>query len=74
MLNPFKNEFHGGYAVDVQSRLDCVRQFDLVECRAALKLPDLQKTVRVAVERRIRKLHKPEYRNYTRPRIRNRRK
>lgn len=40
----------------VEGRLQRVQRFTATECRAALKLPDLQKTVRVAIERRLRKL------------------
>lgn len=46
-----------GY-VDVKNRLDMVKQFDIEECRKALRMRSLQKTVRTAVERRLRKLEK----------------
>ena len=44
--------------MDVVDRLYCVRDFNLDQCRAALnnKALTLQKTVRIAIERRIRKL------------------
>lgn len=45
---------------DVSSRLRRVQTFSLAQCRRALSLPGLQKTVRTAVERRIRKLEKEQ--------------
>jgi hypothetical protein len=54
-LNPFSSGGDGEY-VDAASRLHAVKEFSAEDCRAALKLPDLQKTVRLAVERRLRKL------------------
>jgi hypothetical protein len=33
-----------------------VKKFDASQCRAALKLPDLQATVRQAIERRLKKV------------------
>lgn len=44
-------------AIDVDSRLHRLKTFDAAQCRAALKLR-LQKTVRTAIERRLRKLDK----------------
>lgn len=44
--------------LDAHDRITCVKEFDLAKCRAALALPDLQKTVRVAVERRLRALQR----------------
>jgi len=49
---------HDSFTVDAQGRLDAVKQFTAAECRAALKLTGLQKTVRLAVERRLRRLEK----------------
>ncbi len=46
------------FCQDAQSRIACVKDFPAAQCRAALRLPDLQKTVRLAIERRIRKLGK----------------
>jgi hypothetical protein len=43
---------------DVESRLALVRTFNKEQCNAALALTDMQKTVRVACERRLRKLEK----------------
>ena len=42
--------------VTVDDRLDMVKKFNVAQCRAALKLPYIQKTVRKALERRLRKL------------------
>jgi len=49
-------ESHAYYSTGAADRLDTVKRFDAAQCRAALTLPDLQKTVRTAVERRLRKL------------------
>ncbi len=54
--NPFRGTY--GYWVDAESRLDCVKNFNAAECQAALKVYGLQKTVRIAIERRLRKLAK----------------
>ncbi len=60
MKNPFVTGHVPGVgdmqAADVESRLDLVARFNAAKCRAALQMPDLQKTVRRAVERRLRKL------------------
>jgi len=60
MRNPFLTGTHlGGVSqewVDVESRLDCVKRFSAEDCRAALDLPGLQKTVRVAVERLLKQI------------------
>lgn len=42
--------------IDAVSRCRVVADFTAEQCHAALKLPDLQKTVRTAIERRLRKL------------------
>ena len=58
-MNPFASSVHpGSQWVDADSRLECVKEFSAEQCRAALKLPDLQKSVRLAIERRLRKLAK----------------
>ena len=60
-MNPFFFANLGGhptYHVNADDRLSVVRGFDLAQCRAALTLPDLQRTVRVAVERRKRALER----------------
>jgi hypothetical protein len=44
------------HALAVDERLRCVERFDARQCRAALKVDGLQKTVRTAIERRLRKL------------------
>jgi hypothetical protein len=59
--NPFyagRAAFGGGpsYWIDVQSRLDRVRGFNTDQCHRALRVRGLQKTVRTAIERRLRKL------------------
>lgn len=46
---------------DVESRLAKVKDFDAETCARALKLPNLQKTVRVAIERRLRKLQREPF-------------
>jgi N-acetylmuramic acid 6-phosphate (MurNAc-6-P) etherase len=60
MKNPFrcpsvyqKNAEH----VDATSRLELVKAFSEEQCRAALEVKDLQKTVRIAIERRLRRLN-----------------
>jgi hypothetical protein len=42
--------------VDAASRLEAVKSFSKMDCRAALKMPDLQKTVRRAIERRLKRM------------------
>ncbi|MCC5809909.1 MAG: hypothetical protein JJU06_06000 [Ectothiorhodospiraceae bacterium] len=59
--NPFfAGEYSGmqTYHVDAASRLDAAKRFNLEECRAALQVKGLQKTVATALERRIRKLER----------------
>ena len=59
--NPFYLATYNGHAtyhMGVDDRLSCVRGFDLAQCLAALALPDLQKTVRSAIERRQRALQR----------------
>lgn len=46
------------YDMTATDRLSRVGGFDLSQCRAALALPDLQTSVRTALERRVRKLEK----------------
>jgi hypothetical protein len=56
--NPFQMEL-GGYGcetVDAGGRLEAVKSFSKMDCRAALKMPDLQKTVRQAIERRLKRM------------------
>lgn len=62
-----KHPFHAGYFnghetmhLVVEDRLRCVRNFTVEQCEAALKLADLQKTVRRAIEVRLRKLKKEQ--------------
>ncbi len=52
--NPFKSTY--GYWTDAESRLHCVKSFDADQCRAALEVNGLQKTVTLALERRLRAL------------------
>ena len=62
-MNPFETgQVYNGHRLqhcDAQDRITCVKEFNAAQCRAALALPDLQKTVRTAVERRLRALEKP---------------
>ncbi|MCC5811351.1 MAG: hypothetical protein JJU06_13355 [Ectothiorhodospiraceae bacterium] len=61
--NPFRaGEYNGHqtYHIDADSRLSAVRRFTLEEYRVALELHDLQKTVRTAIERRLRRLEREE--------------
>lgn len=55
MSNPFTT-WRGLAWVDAESRLEAVKRFSIFQCRDALKVRNLQKTVRIAIERRIRKL------------------
>jgi hypothetical protein len=58
-FNPFyAGTFYGGptYHVDATSRIERVARFDTGQCWRALRVPGLQKTVRTAIERRLRKL------------------
>jgi len=60
--NPFLTHcYNGQWAGDVcaQDRLQAVRGFDLEQCRSALRVAGLQKSVRMALERRLRKLERP---------------
>lgn len=64
MRNPFQNKpvrFAAGVmiypsATSAEDRIRRVAEFGIRECRAALKLSGLQKTVRIAIERRLRKV------------------
>lgn len=58
--NPFECPILGPgmQSVDVADRIADVKQFDAAQCRAALELPDLQATVRQAIERQLRTLSK----------------
>lgn len=57
--NPFAvASMPGCITAGVEDRCYRVKKFGAEECRAALALPDLEKTVRVACERRLRKLEK----------------
>ncbi|MGB3749411.1 MAG: hypothetical protein WA961_14525 [Rhodanobacter sp.] len=57
--HPFYAGSHQGHVFHhlcADDRLRAVRDFDAARCHAALRLPNLQKTVRTAIERRLRKL------------------
>lgn len=57
--NPFERGVYNGrqtYIVTVDDRVRAVREFDRAQCEAALRVPDLQKTVRNAVQARLRQL------------------
>jgi ParB/RepB/Spo0J family partition protein len=59
--NPFLYHWSDGTQVltsGVNDRIEAVRKFSADECEAALALPDLEKTVKTAIERRLRKLEK----------------
>jgi len=63
--NPFYARTYCGidsYWLDAESRLARVREFDSDQCLAALKVEDLQKTVRLAIECRIRRLGREAHR------------
>jgi hypothetical protein len=61
--DPKRNPFFAGrngdintFWFDATSRIHRVKTFTIKECRAALEVEDLQKTVQIAIERRIRRL------------------
>ena len=59
--NPFKAARYGDtqcYHQTAEDRIRAVLDFDRAACTAALLLPDLQKTVATAVQRRLRYLDK----------------
>lgn len=64
--NPFRyrEKFGDGWytlhANVVECRLDLLDQLNKEQLRAALTVPDLQKAVQVAIERRLRKIAKDE--------------
>lgn len=54
--NPFYAGSYDGkpyFSQAAEDRLRCVRTFDAEQCRTALALPDLQKGVVVALNRRL---------------------
>jgi len=60
-MNPFLTEIRNFVgercaALSADERIRMVQTFDAAQCRAALALPDLQKTVRLALERRLRRV------------------
>jgi len=63
--NPFYAGTHGdidSYWFDGDSRLDRVKEFSREQCEAAFQIEGLQKTVRLAIERRIRRLGREAHR------------
>lgn len=56
--NPFNHPGQEYGAVDTESRLRALADFDLDQCHAALALPGLQKTVEKKLRSRIRLLEK----------------
>lgn len=56
--NPFIPAGREYGAVDTDSRLRALKDFDLEQCRAALALPGLQKTVEKKLHCRVRLLEK----------------
>lgn len=61
--NPFASMDGHAMAIDAATRLDMVRDFNLEECRAALHVRGLQKTVEKKIQARIRRLEREEHRN-----------
>lgn len=62
-MNPFLTNIVGfdGERIEERGADDRVRMiesFNIPQCEAALRLPDIQKTVRRALERRLRKLNR----------------
>ncbi|NMZ73431.1 hypothetical protein HBO32_10000 [Pseudomonas nitroreducens] len=57
-VNPFNQPGQEYGAVDTESRLRALEVFDLDQCRAALALSGLQKTVEKRLHSRIRMLEK----------------
>ena len=61
-MNPFETgQVYNGHRMQdcgAEDRIGRVKGFDADQCRAALDVPGLQKTVRTAVERRLRALAK----------------
>jgi hypothetical protein len=61
ILAPFAAHRYGEdqtYDIAAEDRLYRVKTFDLAQCRAALKIPRLQKTVVAAILRRMKRLEK----------------
>jgi hypothetical protein len=59
--NPFYTNTYDGkdfYALASYDRIRMVRDFTFYQCHVALQVDNLQKTVRTAINRRIRKLEK----------------
>lgn len=59
--HPFYSGTYDGrdcYCITADDRVKRAANFDIDTCRRALALPDLQSTVRQALERRIRKLER----------------
>lgn len=59
--NPFKAAIYDGtqlYHQTAEDRICAAASFDRAQCEAALQLPNLQKTVATAVQRRLRYLEK----------------
>lgn len=60
-MSPFTSSITNFYGrrveeTSAEGRIRMAAGFNRADCEAALKLPDLQKTVRTAVERRLRPL------------------
>lgn len=61
MTNPFMTKNDRGHvygAVCAEDRISMVKHFTQVQCRAALHVAGLQKTVATAIHRRLRLLEK----------------
>lgn len=62
--HPFYSGTYNGrdcYCMTADDRVERVARFDLATCHAAQRLEGLQKTVREAIERRIRKLERQTF-------------
>lgn len=60
-LNPFSTGSFDGVEYSytcAEDRIRAAKRFDLTECEAALKMPNLQKTVIAALRRRLQHLRK----------------
>lgn len=61
--NPFAATRYGNlqtYHMTVDDRIRAVRDFNAAQCRAALRLNDLQKTVERAVKARLRQIERED--------------
>lgn len=66
-MKPEENPFYSGsycgqpfFCHSVEDRLDRVKEFTVDECKRALEVLGLQKTVETAIKRRLKKLEKQD--------------